>query len=475
MRRISCLLVLMAGLVALGAAFAPVTRSGSLAQQPQERQVPTRKIPPTLAQRQAEMERRRRNFRAARDLLLRKGVPFEPNVLLEDGWQQRLAPAFARMPEMQLVRSGGARLKGVQLADTLYLPERVELTGDTVFLARRVIFEGRHPVIKGNYSMAFLPIETEGAMGMTLQAARRQQGVGLTAASHGSLPALKEFVPRLLKEDWDLTIDTSGKGRKEWLEEQQKGKRTGFRKTTWHVQDKDTSGGPGSMGAPGDIGVTGAPGTPDPSPNGDNGVCGSPNGLDGFPSNPGGTGYKGGQGFIGGRGGDARSQTNNITSMTGNYYFNASGGEGGEGGKGGPGGYGGNGARGGNGGDGADCPCTQGGAGNGGTGGPGGKGGKGGPGGLGGTGGPGGNGADISVTVPTGWSGSIAHSEWGGHGGPGGRPGDYGQPGISGAGGDGGRAASTTQCSSSGPVNGRRGTTPQNLGFGDWGLEGSRG
>ncbi|HEX8846107.1 MAG TPA: collagen-like protein [Pyrinomonadaceae bacterium] len=421
-------------------------------------------------------ERRRKNFKSSRDLLLKKGVPFEPEELLKDGWQKKLAPVFAQMPEMQVARFGGNRLKGVQLAGTLYLPERVEIIGDTVILAKKVVFEGRHPVIKGSYSVSFLPVEMEGAMGSTLEGAMNQYGIKSAHANYKNPLALKNFVPRLLKSDWSLTIDTSGKGRKEWLEEQKKKNHASFRKRSRSAQDNDTSGNPGSRGATGNIGLTGSGGSPDPSPGGDNGICGSPNGGDGFPGNPGGTGYKGEPGGLGERGGNAGPQTHTITNTTGTYYFYANGGEGGEGGKGGQGGYGGSGARGGKGGDGADCQCgAQGGAGNGGTGGPGGRGGKGGDGGKGGKGGPGGNGANITITVPANWAGSIIHPQWGGNGGPGGRPGDPGWPGISGQGGDKGRAASTLNCSSSSPVDGSPGTTPQNLGYGDWGEEGDPG
>lgn len=118
-----------------------------------------------------------------------------------------------------------------KLAGTLYLPEQVELTGDTVILARRVIFEGRRPVIKGNYNVAFLPAEMDGAMGTTLEVAMKEQGVKAERAGHISAHAPKRYVPRLLEKDWSLTIDTSGIGRKEWLEEQEKAKRVSFRKT----------------------------------------------------------------------------------------------------------------------------------------------------------------------------------------------------------------------------------------------------
>src|ERR1700674_1483352 len=78
-----------------------------------------------------DMERKRESFNFARQLLLQHGVPFDPDILLEGDWEEKLAPAFAVMPEFREVRQGGQKMEGVQLADTLLLPERVELTGDT--------------------------------------------------------------------------------------------------------------------------------------------------------------------------------------------------------------------------------------------------------------------------------------------------------------------------------------------------------
>ena len=61
------------------------------------------------------------------------------------------------------------------MADTLYLPERVEITGDTVILAKQLIFEGRNPVLKGNYAIYVFAIEVDGVLGTTLDVAINQQ------------------------------------------------------------------------------------------------------------------------------------------------------------------------------------------------------------------------------------------------------------------------------------------------------------
>src|SRR5258708_20594189 len=121
---------------------------------------------------QAELHARLiENFKPARELLQRKGVPFVPDLLLSTRWKELLAPKLGEMPEMYMVRRLGNRLKGVQLADIMYLPEKVELTGDTIILANQVIFEGRDAVIKGNYNVYFFPVVAEGVLGTTLETA----------------------------------------------------------------------------------------------------------------------------------------------------------------------------------------------------------------------------------------------------------------------------------------------------------------
>ena len=247
------------------------------------------------------------NFKPGRALLERKGVPFEPEELLDEGWQKRLAPKFDEMPEMRVTRKLGRRIKGVQLGDTLYLPENVELSGDLFILARKVIFEGRHGVIKGNFNVYFFPAETDGVLGTTLEVAVREQGVRFTKAgfSASRAAALKRLTPRLLQKDWSITIDTSGRGYKEWLEEQKRKTQVGFKKISSQGETINNNGGPGSLGPPGQTGETGSSGVPNPAPKGDDGVCGSVHGLSGFPGAPGGTGVVG---VIGGKESKGKTQ-----------------------------------------------------------------------------------------------------------------------------------------------------------------------
>jgi len=90
----------------------------------------------------------KRDFEPARRLLLNQGVPFDPDLLLEPNWKSALAPVFAQMPEMQISRYQGGPLSGVELADTLYLPEKVQLSYDLVIIAKHLVFEGNDVLIK---------------------------------------------------------------------------------------------------------------------------------------------------------------------------------------------------------------------------------------------------------------------------------------------------------------------------------------
>jgi hypothetical protein len=423
-----------------------------------------------------KQEAQERAFKPARDLLQRERVPFDPDILKDPEWRRKLAPKLYGMWEMHASRRLGKQLAGLQLADILYLPEKVELTGDTVVLANKVIFEGRNALIKGNYNIAVYPVEDVGLLGATLEEAMLKQGFTpqssqFVSVTFKNISPANRFIPYLI-QDGAITVDTSGPGYKEWLEKQRQKKNVapaGFIKTSLTPQTPiNYSGSPGAQGDEGTIGTTGGAGSPNPSLIGDSGDCvsGHPDGYSGFPGANGGTGGTGGTGGNGYRGGDARTIVFEITTYTGTYAFYADGGEGGKGGTGGQGGYGGTGAQGGKGGHGADCSCPPG---NGGVGGYGGRGGKGGNGGPGGTGDPGGNGAAIVVTKPSNFAGTISHSEWAGHGGMGGAPGHYGFPGASGSGGSGGDPGTNFSCGTSFGSAGATGSTQPDLSGGEYG------
>jgi len=412
-------------------------------------------------QRQQQLDRAHANFKKSKELLLAKGVPFDPDILLTHNWRKTLAPTFDQMPEMQEIRIGSGRIKGVQMAHTLYLPEKVVLEGDTVILVRNLIFEGRAALIKGTGTISIFPIDKDGLLGATLNQALKANG-GARFINAGFRSGEARNIPTNLPliEGGSITVDTSGFGYKEWKElhgsASTKGSQDKFIKAAFMAQV--TVNHNGASGAPGTdrfraadgatvtaTGATGAGGTcgTTTSVNGGTGGTG-PSGNDGTPGTQ--------VGGTGGNGGDATSINYWIPDYpVASYTFLARGGDGGPGGKGEDGGWGSKGGKGGTGGMGANCPCEQGGSGFGGTGGQGGPGGSGKNGANGGQGGSGGSGADITVVYP-GWYGTSGiHTDpgRGSKGGPGG-PGQRGFKGGVGNGGDGGLSGGATNCQNAG-------------------------
>ena len=434
--------VLLVGLVF--SLWLPVNRNLVTAQQN-----PTQQIPQLSSQQIKQLQVRTETIRLVREMLLEKNVPFEPYLLFTKNWRAKLANNFNQMPEAQMSRfHTSPNLEGVEIADELTLPEQVKLVGNTVILARKVKFDGQNVRIKGPYQLHIFVTESFG-----------------TKDDGGS-----------------ITIDTSGLGRKEWLESQKKSqtfsqnqKMPLFLKANYFVspkQPQNQSGQPGADGANGQHGNNGLNGTD--SSNGANGSCnGNLNGARGNDGVAGTSGSDGNDGYNGGNGGNGQPITLTITNPNDPTAYNliTKGGDGGRGGNGGNGGYGGIGGRGGNGGSGASCSCQE--LGNGGDGGTGGTGGDSGDGGNAGDGGDGGNGGQITINYPSGYNvGQISYDNSGGQAGQAGQGGTGGQSSQPGSGGNGGAAGSVFSCAASNGTNGNSGAggTP-----GDGGAGGSGG
>ncbi len=429
------------------------------------------------AEAQARLEARKKNFEPVRQLLMEKGVPFDPDMLMSRDWPARLAPVFDLIPEMQQVRYLAKPLSGVHLADTLYLPEKVQVTGDTVIVAKHLAFEGNDVLIKGNYHVSIFPAEGVTVMGETLP--RR------FVRKDGKQSMMVEIPDtRPDRRSGNITIDTSGIGHKEWLESiggeaklnrvlkalyhrdkrvrdaafldfesLRRGRKVGRGEISPQDETRDTSGQPGSMGG---IGVSGTqPNNANPlvQPKAPGGVCGGNihgstgnDGAFGGDAGPAGTGDQGTDGTAG-TGGNYYIEDNDSNT----WHFISHGGQGGQGG---PGGFaydGKPGGTGGEGGDGASCNCAQGGAGNGGRGGRGGIGGDAGAGGRGGKGGNGERGGTITVNAPcrNNWTGSYTYDVNPGGRGPAGSGSSAGGQGVAGDPGGGGDPGSNINCSSS--------------------------
>ncbi len=346
-----------------------------------------------------------------------------------------------------------APLQGAYIADTLYLPEKVQLTGPTVILVRNLVFEGRNPVIRGPFDLHVFPANGVGVLGRSLSEVLRQRPGLLNVSSASSpsmsrLPTLPSFatIRDLAEPGHTVTFDVSGGKRA--VKTASVNHAGTLRHAVWRgfesaPQDQDKSGAPGSPGANGNTPPPplpampsggkaangtcsgGTPNVPLPAANGGNGGDGD-DGDDGGDGEPGGPGEHGG--II-----NAYVADGDLTM----YTYLATGGDGGAGGTGGMGGLGGTGGVGQNGGDGAACGCAVGTGGNAGKGAAGGDGGKGGNGGQGGAGGDGGS---IFVSLPSNHPGVTANAS-GGDLGAGGRFGLPGPPGIPGAAGKPGKGA----------------------------------
>lgn len=344
------------------------------------------------------------------------GVSFDTEALGQPDWRQRLKTDFGRMPEMKLDRAEGKYLRGVYLANTLYLPEEIETTGDVLILVRHAIFEGKNPIIRGpgdihlyfvDSARCAAKIEIEGSdipdKGFSFQKAKYNFPVKKKGKLYKYVFALCE-----------MTVDKNGN----------------------------------SPSGEGEYGYTNPAATPpDNIRVGDTGTIGNCSGHpDGYQGQGGGQnpmlegnlGGDGGNGLKGEAGGDA---IGNIMceipcGSTGTWHFYAKGGNGQKGGHGGNGQKGGRGGIGGTGGNGVACCGVNNIYGKGGMGGEGGIGGQGGNGKKGGMGGDPGNGRTVTVTYPStatvdvqinrgvaGLQGTAGEPGGRGDGGPGGSPG----------------------------------------------------
>jgi hypothetical protein len=199
-------------------------------------------------------------------------------------------------------------LKGAIIASEVILPGKLKLQADTAILAKNIFFEGDEIEIKGNHAIFLIATRGIFARGKTIK------------------------------------IDTSGKGRKEWLESFVGG-----------TDNVDRSGVPGADGRPGRNGASGLFGAA--GANAVDGSCdGNRDGADGSQGATGAVGENGEDGERGEHGGNGQPIIITISRYSNDtYVLNSRGGDGGNGGRGGDAGRGGDGGPGGNGGRGAVC------------------------------------------------------------------------------------------------------------------------
>jgi hypothetical protein len=408
-------------------------------------------------QNRERIEQKKASFKSGRDLLLKHGVPFDPDLLMEPGFQKRLAPVFAKMPEFRETHVVGKQMKGVQLADTLFLPENVELTGDTVIIANNMIFSGKKAVIKGPHDLHFFALglvlsvnmnarNGSGRSGTFFQAAFSKARLVKAVFSRASLEEAKRQ-GQLVEPD-SITLNIDALGHDEWLESQKAAKAglANHARRSTKQQQENIDKPPGATGDKGPNGTFSV--EPSTAGEGPAGLC--PNIPDGGTGDTGFTAPASGTGGTGFRGidGDNGGTLNVIVSSPNDTHFynlSAKGGRGGQGGPGGDGGLPARGGKGGPGGPGDSCACPLQ-SGRGGRGGQGGTGSHGGMGGQGGPGADGGKGGTINFTYPCDWPPNWASDVNPGGKGPGGVPGTNSQGGPGGFGGNPGTGGSKISC-----------------------------
>lgn len=419
------------------------------------REVSTQSQLPAMREdvRQAKIQKAKRlspSVRKIRKLLKDAKIPLEAADLFSPFWHRKVSAYSGVVPDLTRLKSGSNKLKGVHVADTLVLPEKVELTDDTLIIARQVVFSGRNVVIKGNHDLHFFqsapPLSTTDGV-----QARFGNGVLFLKAGYSPAKSVEDAKARgLLVEPQTITINVDGYGREQWLEDQKKKeKQRDLGRRAAHYVAPQQANGVDRTGE----GTTGADGSPTTQPGqasmGAEGNCNThPSGYtgdDGDSPPTAGTGHTGG---IGTDGGDAFTLNYKIEQGSGFVALSARGGGGQKGGRGGPGGWAAPGGMGGQGGPGSVCNCPQA-SGNGGQGGRGGTGGRGGSGGDGGQGGKGGNGGTINLIKPCDFTNYSTNVNAGTRG-PGGDPGQYSAGGAAGPGGPGGTAASNPYCATLG-------------------------
>jgi hypothetical protein len=411
-------------------------------------QIPSETNPMNLSNNQIrDLQKRSAVVRGVVEMFRQSEVGIDAFLLFSKNWKILLRETFGQIPDMRVDRSITTNeLQGLFIANRLYLPDNVRLTGDTVILANEVRFGGNSVNIKGPHAIHFFVVNA-------------------METANGGGPVL---------------IDTSGRGRREVEAKAGKQKTSSrligktnesysFSEESSHsIQDE--SGQPGADGANGQNGISGSHGSN--GSNGRNGTChGGLNGGNGSNGVNGTWGSNAGDGLAGGNGENGGSITLNVTDMNAIYTVISRGGNGGNGGN---GGIGGNGGNGGNGGKGASCDCSS--LGVGGNGGGGGDGGYGGDGGDGGNGGNGGEGGQISINYPHGFNlNQISHDVGGGLAGQAGQGGMGGLSGVAGSGGTGGAGGSVFSCTSNSGIDGNSGMALSPGNGGDGGSGGNGG
>lgn len=163
---------------------------------------------------------RRQRMETLRRVLVESGVPIASDAPLDE---RSLRQYLDVLPQMHEARYETKPLKGVYIADTLYLPEHVELASDTVIIADHMVFEGNTVMVKGQHSVNLFTTYPTECLGKTVREMLLEAGFPLLAKG-AAPPVFMELVQRLNLDPYRngkryqqvfapgrITIDVSGK------------------------------------------------------------------------------------------------------------------------------------------------------------------------------------------------------------------------------------------------------------------------
>jgi hypothetical protein len=100
------------------------------------------------------------NIRAVAQLLRSENIPIDAGLLFTPSGRQKLRAQLTLYPDMQITKTLSGPLRGVVMADTLTFPGTSLVDGDTLIIARQVIFTGRAPTIKGAHDFHLFVLDS---------------------------------------------------------------------------------------------------------------------------------------------------------------------------------------------------------------------------------------------------------------------------------------------------------------------------
>ena len=197
-----------------------------------------------------DLEKLQKDFAPAKKMLLEYGVSFDPEVLIKPDWQQKISSNLNRMAEGQTTLRTSDKVKGVLIANTVILPERVKLMGDLVIIADSIVFEGKSSKIEGlGKNVYIFPITSTGHLEKTLETSLAKQGL------LNKLPAVNERTSEKFNfefvKDSMLHISVNGQGNMEWRDMQKELQNPNSQMLGYYQQSNGGQGRTGTEGTPG--------------------------------------------------------------------------------------------------------------------------------------------------------------------------------------------------------------------------------